>query len=149
MWRDYCLEKGIDINTPYEAWSFGDAPDKLATLVLNGKKTATSSAYDLYELDDSEPLPTAGDHSVILDSRDNAVCIIKTTRITVVPFSDVTEEHAAKEGEGDLSLRYWREVHEDFFTKEFVGYGLDFDESRRIVCEEFELVYKPLDTMSL
>ena len=33
----------------YEAWSFGEAPDKLASLVKDGIKTATCSAYDLYE----------------------------------------------------------------------------------------------------
>ena len=28
----------------WEAWAFGDAPDKLASLVLAGQKTGTSSA---------------------------------------------------------------------------------------------------------
>ena len=33
----------------YEAWAFGEAPDKLASLVKGGIKTATCSAYDLCE----------------------------------------------------------------------------------------------------
>ena len=48
LWKAYCEKENIDINTPYEAWGFGGAPDKLADLVLKGIKTATASAYDLY-----------------------------------------------------------------------------------------------------
>ena len=40
----------------YEVWPFGEAPDKLASLVKDGIKTATCSAYDLYEAED-ENLP--------------------------------------------------------------------------------------------
>ena len=66
----------------YEAWSFGEAPDKLADLVLQGIKTATCSAYDLY-LIDNEPLPKTGDFNVILNSNDEAVCIIKTLKVSM------------------------------------------------------------------
>jgi uncharacterized protein YhfF len=34
----------------YEAWPFGEAPDELADLVLRGIKTATCSAYELYQI---------------------------------------------------------------------------------------------------
>ena len=69
----------------YEAWAFGDAPDKLAALVKNGVKTATCSAYDLYQTD-SEPLPKEGDYSVILDSRGEAVFIVKTVKVYIAEF---------------------------------------------------------------
>ena len=97
----------------YEAWAFGDAPDKLADLVRKGVKTATCSSYDLY-LRENEPLPKAGDYSVILNSNREAVCIVKTIKVYVTAFDQVTAEHAYKEGEGDKSLEYWREVHVDF-----------------------------------
>ena len=54
------LWKRSGLEGAYEAWSFGEAPDKLADLVLRGIKTATCSAYDLY-LINNEPLPQAGD----------------------------------------------------------------------------------------
>ena len=120
LWKAYCEKENIDIDTPYEAWGFGDAPDQLADLVLTGIKTATASAYDLYFMEGEEdPLPQSGDYSVILNSKDEAVCVIQTTKTTVVPFDEVSKEHAYKEGEGDRSLAYWRAVHEEFFTKEF------------------------------
>ena len=105
------------LTAQYESWSFGDAPDKLAALVKNGVKTATCSAYDLYQTE-GEPIPKAGDYSVILDSKGEAICIVKTTKVYVTAFDQVSQEHAYKEGEGDRSLAYWRKVHIDFLTRE-------------------------------
>ena len=34
LWKAYCEKENIDIDTPYEAWGFGDAPDQLADLEL-------------------------------------------------------------------------------------------------------------------
>ena len=129
-----------DAGEEYEAWAYGDDPDKLAELTRAGIKTATASAGPLYELED-EPLPEAGEYNVILDSRDEAVCVTRTTRVYTVPFCEVTAEHAYKEGEGDRSLAYWRQVHEDFFRTELAEAGLEFSPDMPVVCEEFEVVY--------
>ena len=123
----------------YEAWVFGSAPDELAELVRRGIKTATCSAYDLYK-EEGEPLPKVGAYNVILDSRNQAVCITRTTKVYVVPFSQVSKQHAYKEGEGDRSLSYWRQVHEAFLTSELASIDRVFDEDAKVVCEEFELV---------
>lgn len=134
------LWKRSGLSGEYEAWAFGGAPDKLAALVKSGIKTATCSALILYELE-NEPIPKQGDYSVILDSADNAVCIIRTNKVYIESFDCVSEEHAFKEGEGDRSLEYWRRVHIDFFTEEFSARKLVFDETINLVCEEFEVVY--------
>lgn len=142
MWRMFCAESDLDPTTHYEAWAFGGAPDELARLTCQGIKTGTASAYALYELE-GEPTPRVGDYSVVLDSRDHAVCVIRDTRCYVAPFREVTADHAWKEGEGDRSLAYWRMVHEDFFKRELAGAGLAFDENCPVFCEEFEVVYCP------
>lgn len=142
MWECFCQSGGVPPETPYEAWSFGGAPDQLAKLVCKGIKTATASGYDLYALDEEEPMPAAGDYSVILNSRDEPACVICTTRTYTVPFCNVSAEHAFREGEGDRSLAYWRQVHWDFFTQEYMQYGLTFSEDSPVVCEEFELVFR-------
>ncbi len=125
---------------PYESWSFDDAPDKLAALVKKGVKSATCSAYDLYQTE-GKPIPKAGDYSVILDSKEKAVCIVRTTRVYITAFDQVSQEHIYKEGEGDRSLEYWREVHIDFLIHELARINKEFTESTLVVCEEFELVY--------
>lgn len=88
-----------------------------------------------------QPLPKAGEYSVILNSRQEAVCIIRTINVQILPFGEVDEQHARKEGEGDKSLSYWRKIHRDFFKAALQKIGLSFDESRKVVCEEFEVVY--------
>ena len=135
------LWKRSGLTGTYEAWSFGEAPDKLAELVLQGIKTATCSAYDLY-LINNEPLPQSGDYSVILNSKEEAVCIIQTLKVYVTAFHQVSEAHAFKEGEGDRSLDYWRRVHVNFMTNELASVNKPFDETAKVVCEEFEVIYK-------
>lgn len=134
MWKESGLEG------EYEAWAFGVDADELARLVLTGVKTATASAYPLYELE-GEALPQAGEYSVILNAREEAVCIIRTEKVYVTPCRDVTAEQAWKEGEGDRSLAYWRRVHKEFFTQEMENAGLAFSEEMGVVCEEFRVVY--------
>lgn len=139
MWDIYCENNDIK-NKSYTSWQFGEKADELAKLVIDGIKTATTSAFILYG--DYEPLPKKDEYSVILDSNDEAVCIIKTIKVYLERFSSISSEYALKEGEGDKSLEYWKKVHKDFFTKELEDAGLEFDEDMIVVCEEFELVYK-------
>ena len=138
MWAKYQEITGI--SAEYEAWAFGDDLDTLASLVDQGIKTGTSSAFPAYEAE-GESLPEAGEYSVILDSGDNAVCIIRTDKVYVAPFREIGDDHARKEGEGDRSLAYWRKVHEDFFRMEMESIGQSFDWDMKVVCEEFTKVY--------
>lgn len=141
LWNKYLEQRDISKDTVYTAWQFGGAPDLLKDLVLKGVKTATASLSDLYPYF-NEAVPEAGDYSVILDSKDEAVCIIRTVRTYVVPFGEVSEEHAHKEGEGDLSLEYWRRVHEEFFEECVKDTELSFDCDSKVLCEEFEVVFR-------
>ena len=140
MWAEYLKVSKIE-DRGYSAWAFGDSPDELAALVNSGVKRATSSSYDMYMLND-EPLPKAGEYSVILNADGEALCIIRTVRVEVVRYCDVTAAFAAAEGEGDKSLSYWRQVHERFFGMELNEAGLQFSPETKVVCELFELVYK-------
>ncbi len=138
MWKSFASQASIDAE--YEAWAFGDDADTLAHLTLMGIKTATSSAYPLYALA-GENLPESGEYSVILDSRGEAICIIRTERVFTMPFSEIDARQAWKEGEGDRSLSYWRRVHERFFREELTSVGLAFDENMPVVCEEFVRIF--------
>ncbi|PIC70338.1 hypothetical protein CSV77_09695 [Sporosarcina sp. P16b] len=155
-WKEYISKESIervweefksthpDAPEQYVAWSFGNSKqmaDELASLVIEGTKTATSSNYTLYELE-NEPLPMVGLHNIILDGNGIAVAVVENIAVKVVPFNEVTEEHANLEGEGDRSLRYWQEVHEKFFTNELKEVNQDFHHEIPVVCETFKLVYK-------
>ena len=135
MWNAY-KQINPSIGDEIDAWAFGVEADLLADLVLKGEKTATTSAYDLYAVED-EPLPQEGTFDVILDSKDQAICIIEITKVSVQPFHQVSADHAYKEGEGDKSLAYWRQVHEDFF-KDWLGEaGLDLHLTAKLFWKNF------------
>ncbi|WEG15114.1 ASCH domain-containing protein [Alkalihalophilus pseudofirmus] len=128
----------------YSAWAFGDSKemaDELALLVVEGVKTATASNFTLYELE-NEALPQVGQLNIILNGEGDAAAIVQTTSVEVIPFDEVTKEHAYLEGEGDRSLAYWRDVHETFFRKEFDQIEKEFTYKMPVVCERFEVVYK-------
>ncbi|CXH12191.1 acetyltransferase [Streptococcus pneumoniae] len=139
MWNKYKQINPL-IGDEIDAWAFGVEPDLLADLVFKGEKTATASAYDLYVLED-EPLPQVGTFDVILDSQNQAVCIVEITKVSVKPFNRVSDDHAYKEGEGNKTLVYWRQVHEDFFRDCLGEAGLTFTPESKVVLEEFRKVY--------
>lgn len=140
MWTAYAAAHPEAAGAVWDAWAFGDSPDELAALVLAGVKTATASAYPLYALE-GEPLPEAGEYSVILDGRGEAACVVRTDRVEVVPYRDVDGEQARREGEGDRSLAYWRAVHERFFREELAASGLVFTEDMPVVLEQFHMIW--------
>lgn len=140
LWNNFIEQYPQYQNQTYESWGYGADPDELATLTLNGTKTATASGYELYGIE-NEPLPEVGEFNVILDGQDNAICITRTTKVYVVPFKEVTESHAFKEGEGDRSLAYWRRVHIEFFEKAYQEGGISFQPDSKVVCEEFKRIF--------
>lgn len=140
MWNAFIALHPEAACAGYEAWAYGDDPDTLARLTLARRKLATASLHMLYAMD-GEPLPQAGEYSVILDSQGEAVCVIRTSCVSIRPFQEVDERHAFLEGEGDRSLAYWRAVHERFFRMELIEYDIGFTQDIAVVCEEFEVMY--------
>lgn len=130
---------GKDEPKSVSAWQFGVSPDELAQLVVAGVKCATCSGHVFYELE-KEPLPKVDDYSIVLNSKDQPVCIIRTTEVNITPMNEVPEEFAYAEGEGDRSYKYWRDVHVEFFTSALKEVGLAFSEDMLLVCERFELI---------
>lgn len=120
------------------AWHFGDSTelaDELAQLVLRGIKTATCcSATSFQRENERGKAPSVGSYNIILDGTGQPVCVIKTVRMQVIRFFEMTSELASKEGEGDLSLEYWKKGHKRYFEREGT-----YSEEMELVFEEFEL----------
>ena len=144
MWQEFCHKTNTDSNTRHDIWKFCDGgifADELAHLVLSGTKTATASAKIAFDMSGDE-LPDVGTYSVILFDNDEAACVIRDVKVSVVPFLQVSAEHAYKEGEDDRSLEKWKEVHRRAFTPDYRAAGMEFDENGDCVLEEFEVVYR-------
>ena len=105
--------------------------DKLLGLVIQGKKTATSWAF-VWGLGEGGEV---GERSIVLDAKGNKRVIIETVEVTLKLFEHIDESFAHDEGEGDLSLEYWRREHERFFRSEGT-----FKSDMKIYCERFKVI---------
>ena len=147
FWQDYLktLPAGEDPDLlRYTAWSFGNTTElanELGQLVVAGIKTATCSMVSSYE-EENEPLPKPGDLSIILDGTGSPLCIIQTTEVQIMPFSQVDERFAYDEGEGDRSYAYWRNAHQHYFSRICEQRGQSLNEDAPLVCERFRLLYQ-------
>ena len=139
FWQDFCLKHNLATGTKVDAWAFGsnkkDA-DELAELVDKGIKTATTSEY----LPGDEDMPKNGDWNIILDGQGKPVCVVQDKVVEIIPYNQISAEHAYHEGEGDRSYQYWRKVHDQFFEEEFKANGQKFYPQAPMVCEIFEKV---------
>ena len=128
----------------YVAEWFGDNPelaDELGQLILSGIKTGTCSAVWEWEAE-GNPIPEVGLISVTLNGQGEPICILETTEITLRRYDEVDEDFARSEGEGDLTLKYWREAHRNFFSRVLPKVGREFSEDMPLVCERFQVIYK-------
>ena len=130
-----------------EAFHFDDNErdaNALGALVLSGQKRATAGLLWINEVTDKR-LPTVGALSVVTDWHGTPLCIIQSTHVETVPFDSVSDSFAATEGEGDKTLRYWREAHWRFFTKECQRIAREPNPQMPVVCEQFKVVYPVCD----
>ncbi|WP_337010589.1 ASCH domain-containing protein [Pantoea sp. AS142] len=116
--------------------TFGDSPElasELTTLIIAGKKVASCGSLRSWQ--EQERLPQPGGYSIILNREQQPVCVLRTTGLFLTRFDRVTPEMAMLEGEGDLSLDYWRQEHQRYFQR--AGY---FHTEMELIFETFQLV---------
>ncbi len=114
--------------------------NELLRLVLIGKKKATASSLWFYQKN-NERIPQVGDYSIVTDWNNIPHCVIKTTKITILAFKDITFDLCKKEGEDD-NLESWQKGHIKFFTNEGIKEGYQFTWDMPVLFEEFKVVYK-------
>ena len=144
IYRELILQNYDKRLKNFQVWHFGmDKHDanELARLVLDGKKTATTSFLDIYKIE-NESIPEKGDISLIVNWNGIPLCIIETINVIILPFNEMTQEYARKEGEGDQSLDYWSKVHRKAFTEEANKHNMEFDENSTVVYEQFRVIKK-------
>lgn len=118
-----------------------ESSTELVGLVLSGRKRATTSLLAEWEFD-NEPVIQPGTVEVLLHWDNSIACVIETTEVDILPFADVSEAFAYREGEGDRTLRYWQEVHEVFFQNVCQRIGVKFNWNMLVVCESFVVKHR-------
>ncbi len=140
VWEAFLARGGADGAECYSIKQFDD--DNTSDLVLRGIKKACSTPHPLYA-SQNIPLPQVGEYNVIVNSRGHGICIIQTTKVYVVSFEKITEDHIKMEGGNNKNLKTWLQTHEVLFEKKLAAVGQKLSGSTRIVCEQFQVVYIP------
>ncbi len=139
FWDGFIEAKGVDEDECYtEMFRLGrneGESNRLLKRVLRGKKRATTCLYT------DDILPEKGEYGIITDWDGVPRCVIRVTRVQVIPFSEVTLELALREGE-DETLEAWRDTHREVYARNAEQLGYGFSDDSKIVYEEFRVEYK-------
>ena len=146
---DSFWEKFLNVTNRDEATKYLDVfhfeltekwANELLRLVLIGQKKATASSLLGYQIK-GESIPEVGDLSIVTDWDGVPRCVIETTAVTIIPFSEITYDICKREGEDD-TLETWVKGHEHFFKEDGKEIGYEFSDDMPVVFEDFEVVYQ-------
>ena len=83
FWNEFCVTNHKEGNEYKDAFQFGASADWLADLVVEGKKTATTSGFVFYELE-KEDIPQAGEYYIVLSGQEEPVAVIQEKEYWVI-----------------------------------------------------------------
>jgi len=146
FWRSYVskLAPGGSLSGSYDSWHFGDTEalaNKLSELVRTGRKTSTSSLVWTHE-EKGWKMPVVGDHVVVTTWDGKPSCIIEITEVAIRPFGEIDERFAHDYGEGDRTLRWWREAMWEYYAEECGKLGRKQSADMPLVCQRFRVIHK-------
>jgi uncharacterized protein YhfF len=124
----------------FSPMSIGGAPehaDEGVTLILNGVKTLTSSAFWNYP---DGKIPFVGALSVLLDGAGRPCGIIETTRVKIMPFQAITEDMAQEYGEGERTAVWWRMAMREFYQASATRHDAAFTDDSPLIWEWLAVV---------
>jgi uncharacterized protein YhfF len=102
--------RGIEFGTPRTS------REALVNLVLHGNKRATAGLLSEYETE-GEAVEHVGELLAMVDNDGKHVGTLEVTRAEIVRFTDVPDEFALAEAEGDLDASDFRASHLAFWTR--------------------------------
>jgi RimJ/RimL family protein N-acetyltransferase/uncharacterized protein YhfF len=127
---------------PVRVDSYGDSAAlsmELLALIRQGAKRAGTGLLWAMDVDGEAP-SRVGDIEIVLDHNQEPALVTRITWVQTLPFSHVTADYAAREGEGDGSLEYWRRAHWAFFSRECARIGREPSGDMPVVCSVFEVL---------
>lgn len=143
-WVEFLKKTNTEETLDYEvAYCFGEdesQANEILNLILEGKKTATSSSYLAFQ-EAGEPLPKKGEFEIITDWNGNPGCIVEIIDVKIIPFNDVRWEIAKLEGE-EVNLQEWRENRSREWSEEGEELGYTFSAEMPVVFVGFRVVHK-------
>lgn len=115
--------------------------NRLANLVVSGKKKAGSGLYAWYTAADAD-LPKIGTKHIITDFDGKARAIIEIRKVDTIPFKRISETYAAMDMGTEVEpLKKWKKAHWEFFASTMEERGEEPTEEMLVVCESFEKIW--------
>ncbi|MEL6189442.1 MAG: ASCH domain-containing protein [Myxococcota bacterium] len=142
LWARFRVQDPEAPETPPAVFHFCDNErdaNLCAELVAAGRKQATAASLAELEVA-GDKAPEPGDLAVVTDWAGRARAVIRTRSVEIREFQDVDADFARDEGEGDLSLEWWREAHEAYYRRVLAGTRHAFSPELLIACERFDTV---------
>lgn len=144
LWAQFLKGQIVPVRRiqPRVAHFFDNTEDSRRSLqrVLERRKTSYSQSLQVLQLR-NEVIPRVYDFVILTDFEGEARCIVKNTRVQLLPWFGISQEHAQTDGEGDLSLHDWKKIHWGFFARELARYGRIPKEAMIVVHQKFEVIY--------
>ena len=127
----------------YEAFRIGNSEESAnegAQLILSRKKTTTSSLLSEYE-NLRKPLPSVGSLSILENGQGEAVCVVETTWLEVLPLEEIDAGFAIAYGEWGSTLAEWQQNAWRYYSTQCQQLGREPTMQMTLVCERFRIVY--------
>ena len=128
--------KRVDGLRTLELGNVGESRAALLDFVFNGNKRATAGLLEYDYLLEGEEVERVGEILVVLGNDLEEVGRIRVTRVEISAFSEVPDEFALAEAEGDLNASDFRASHMEFWTKA----GYEVNDGTMVVQLYFELL---------
>jgi uncharacterized protein YhfF len=151
FWTEACAATGIDPATDHHAGTFSEPDgsegkeafiDSLSEMARAGDKRGTAHMA-LHFSHEKIAMRKPGDCWIVTTCAGDPLCLVRITDVAIVPFNEVGAAFAASEGEGDLSVAFWREAHIHYFKRQCKAWNVEWRDDCAVVCESFERVYLP------
>lgn len=115
--------------------------NRLAELIVNGKKKASSGLYIWYKEANAD-LPKIGIKFIVTDFDGKARAIIETKKVDTIPFNQISKDYAELDmGTNIEPLEKWKKAHWEFFANALEQNGQKPTDEMLIVCERFEKIW--------
>lgn len=145
MWADFTkANPEFKTEDMPESWFFHNNKEdanRLAELIINGKKKAGSGLYQWYK-DAKAELPKTNVKHIITDFDGKAKAIIKVIKVDTIPFNKISEEYAKIDMGTDIKpLEKWKKAHWTFFKTSLEESNKKPTEDMLVVCETYKIIW--------
>lgn len=127
-----------------ESWYFHNNEkdaNRLAELIVSGKKNASSGLYLWYEEANAD-LPKIGTKYIITDFDGKAKALIEIKKVDTIPFNQISKDYAELDMGTEIEpLKKQKKAHWDFFANAMEESGKKPTEDMLVVCERFETIW--------